>query len=132
MADQSTTATTLGAYLRARRAQLTPAEAGLPVTGRRRVPGLRREEAAELVGMSTDYYVRLEQGRAERPSEEVLEALSRALRLATAERAHLYDLARPPRRRGAGTGAVAAGAASRCGPGCGRWSRRSRTAPRSS
>lgn len=88
----------LGDYLRARRALVSPADAGLQPTGRRRVPGLRREEVAELVGLSTDYYVRLEQGRADRPSDEVLNALSRALRLGSAERAHLYDLARPPRR----------------------------------
>lgn len=98
MAEMSMIASSLGAYLRARRALVTPAEAGLPATGRRRVPGLRREEVAELVGLSSDYYVRLEQGRAERPSDEVLDALSRALRLGSAERAHLYDLARPSRR----------------------------------
>ncbi|WIN00469.1 helix-turn-helix transcriptional regulator [Actinoplanes oblitus] len=98
MADVITIAGSLGDYLRTRRALLSPADAGLPPTGRRRVPGLRREEVAELVGLSTDYYVRLEQGRADRPSDEVLDALSRALRLDTAERAHLYDLARPSRR----------------------------------
>jgi transcriptional regulator with XRE-family HTH domain len=79
---------------------------GLPSTGRRRVPGLRREEVAELVGLSTDYYVRLEQGRADRPSDAVLDALSRALRLGPAERAHLHDLARP-RSRAAGRAPVA-------------------------
>ncbi|MEU6587180.1 helix-turn-helix transcriptional regulator [Nocardia sp. NPDC046763] len=109
MADTSMIATSLGDYLRARRALVSPADAGLPSTGRRRVPGLRREEVAELVGLSTDYYVRLEQGRAEHPSDEVLGALSRALRLGSAERAHLYDLARPPRR------ATAKAAASRWG-----------------
>ncbi|MFI9271039.1 helix-turn-helix transcriptional regulator [Kitasatospora sp. NPDC052896] len=98
MANTNAIANSLGDYLRARRALLSPADVGLPATGRRRVPGLRREEVAELVGLSTDYYVRLEQGRADRPSDEVLEALSRALRLGSAERAHLYDLARPPRR----------------------------------
>ncbi|MDP9848731.1 helix-turn-helix transcriptional regulator [Streptosporangium lutulentum] len=98
MADTNTIATSLGDYLRARRALVSPADVGLPATGRRRVPGLRREEVAELVGLSTDYYVRLEQGRADHPSDEVLDALSRALRLGSAERAHLYDLARPPRR----------------------------------
>ncbi|WP_059006514.1 helix-turn-helix transcriptional regulator [Streptomyces specialis] len=101
MAHTSTLATSLGDYLRARRALVSPADVGLPATGRRRVPGLRREEVAELVGLSTDYYVRLEQGRADRPSAEVLDALSRALRLGSAERAHLYDLARPPRRTAA-------------------------------
>ncbi|GAA5180440.1 helix-turn-helix transcriptional regulator [Rugosimonospora acidiphila] len=98
MVDVSTIAGSLGDYLRRRRALVSPAEVGLPSTGRRRVPGLRREEVAELVGLSTDYYVRLEQGRADRPSDEVLDALSRTLRLGSAERAHLYDLARPPRR----------------------------------
>ncbi|GAA2151322.1 helix-turn-helix transcriptional regulator [Kitasatospora kazusensis] len=92
----------LGGYLRARRALVSPEEAGLPVTGLRRVPGLRREEVAGLVGVSIDYYVRLEQGRADRPSAEVLEALARALRLGSAERAHLFDLARPRRSRQAG------------------------------
>lgn len=101
MPDPTTLAGSLGDYLRARRALVSPADAGLPPTGRRRVPGLRREEVAELVGLSTDYYVRLEQGRADRPSDEVLDALSRALRLGPAERAHLYDLARPPRRTAA-------------------------------
>jgi transcriptional regulator with XRE-family HTH domain len=90
--------TSLGDYLRVRRAQVSPADVGLPETGRRRVPGLRREEVAELVGLSTDYYVRLEQGRADRPSAEVLDALSRALRLNSAEHAHLHDLARLTRR----------------------------------
>ncbi|MET8624242.1 helix-turn-helix transcriptional regulator [Kitasatospora sp. NPDC004669] len=102
MADPNPLAGSLGEYLRARRALLTPEEAGLPPTARRRVPGLRREEVAELVGLSTDYYVRLEQGRADRPSDEVLDAIGRALRLGPAERAHLYDLARPPRRSAAG------------------------------
>ncbi|MFD7582949.1 helix-turn-helix transcriptional regulator [Kitasatospora sp. NPDC059817] len=103
MAEPITLAASLGDYLRTRRALVSPAQAGLPPTGRRRVPGLRREEVAELVGLSTDYYVRLEQGRAERPSDEVLDALGRALRLGPAERAHLYDLARPPRRSAART-----------------------------
>ncbi|MFJ9456385.1 helix-turn-helix transcriptional regulator [Kitasatospora sp. NPDC101447] len=101
MADPIMIAGSLGDYLRARRALVSPADAGLPATGRRRVPGLRREEVAELVGLSTDYYVRLEQGRADRPSDAVLDALGRALRLGPAERAHLYDLARPPRRAAA-------------------------------
>ncbi|MET9181041.1 helix-turn-helix transcriptional regulator [Kitasatospora aureofaciens] len=101
MANRSMITGSLGDYLRARRALVSPADAGLPETGRRRVPGLRREEVAELVGLSTDYYIRLEQGRADRPSDEVLDALGRALRLGPAERAHLYDLARPPRRAAA-------------------------------
>ncbi|AEW92872.1 MULTISPECIES: helix-turn-helix transcriptional regulator [Streptomycetaceae] len=109
MADTSMIANSLGDYLRARRALVSPADVGLPPTGRRRVPGLRREEVAELVGLSTDYYVRLEQGRAQHPSDEVLDALSRALRLGSAERAHLRDLARPPRRAGATTAATTRG-----------------------
>jgi transcriptional regulator with XRE-family HTH domain len=99
MSDTHATSTTLGGYLRARRAQVSPADVGRTSTSRRRVPGLRREEVAELVGLSIDYYVRLEQGRADRPSDEVLDALCRALLLGSAERAHLYDLARPVRRR---------------------------------
>jgi len=95
MADPITIANSLGDYLRARRALVSPADVGLPPTGRRRVPGLRREEVAELAALSTDYYIRLEQGRADRPSDEVLDALGRALRLGAAERAHLRDLARP-------------------------------------
>jgi transcriptional regulator with XRE-family HTH domain len=63
------------------------------------VPGLRREELAQLAGVSVDYYVRLEQGRAGQPSEGVLDAIARALRLDDAERAHVYDLSRPVRRR---------------------------------
>ncbi|MDK1472913.1 helix-turn-helix transcriptional regulator [Streptomyces sp. 549] len=90
----------LGAFLRSRRAQLTPQATGLPPTlGRRRVPGLRREEVAELAGVSLVYYVRLEQGRAANPSDAVLEALARVLRLGPTERTHLRDLARRPRTR---------------------------------
>ncbi|MFF2387171.1 helix-turn-helix transcriptional regulator [Streptomyces sp. NPDC058108] len=88
-------------FLRTRRARITPESAGLPADGRaRRVPGLRREEAARLAGVSTEYYTRLEQGRAAHPSPEVVDALARALRLDTAEREHLTDLlARPGARR---------------------------------
>lgn len=90
----------LGAFLRARRAAVAPDAVGLPGTGsRRRVPGLRREEVADLVGLSTDYYVRLEQGRSGRPSDSVLEAIGAALRLDTPQRRHLQHLAHPPRRR---------------------------------
>ncbi|MEV4561055.1 helix-turn-helix transcriptional regulator [Kitasatospora sp. NPDC049285] len=87
----------LADFLRTRRARLAPEQAGLPADGRpRRVPGLRRDEVARLAGMSTEYYTRLEQGRATNPSEEVREALARALRLDAAEREHLADLlARP-------------------------------------
>ncbi|MEV0191124.1 helix-turn-helix transcriptional regulator [Kitasatospora purpeofusca] len=113
MAGTSTINDRLGDYLRARRALVSPADVGLPPTGRRRVPGLRREEVAELVGLSTDYYVRLEQGRAERPSDQVLDALGRALRLGSAERAHLHDLARPPRQTRPTTAAATRGEALR-------------------
>lgn len=85
----------LAAFLRSRRARLHPDDVGLPVRRQvRRTPGLRREEVAELAGVSTDYIVRLEQGRGLRPSAEVVEALSRALRLNADERTYLFDLAR--------------------------------------
>jgi transcriptional regulator with XRE-family HTH domain len=93
-------------FLTTRRAKLTPERAGLPVYGgNRRVPGLRREEVALLAGISIEYYTRLERGNARGVSEEVLEALARALQLDEVERAHLIDLvstanaARPARRR---------------------------------
>ncbi|MGO4649496.1 helix-turn-helix transcriptional regulator [Nocardia sp. 2YAB30] len=86
----------LGDFLKSRRARLRPHEVGLPDHGgRRRVPGLRREELAHLAGVSVDYYVRLEQGRTLHCSEAVLDAVARALCLDTVERAHLYRLARP-------------------------------------
>lgn len=86
-------ATTLGAFLRARRAQLTPGEVGLPRNdARRRVNGLRREEVAALASISTDYYTRIEQGR--RPaSVGVLDALARGLQLDCDQRAYLFKLA---------------------------------------
>ncbi|QFG20661.1 helix-turn-helix domain-containing protein [Actinomadura sp. WMMB 499] len=83
----------LGAHLTARRALVTPADAGLPATGHRRVPGLRREEVAMLAGVSADYYVRLEQGRERSPSAQVLDALAAALRLDDDGRLHLFRLA---------------------------------------
>jgi transcriptional regulator with XRE-family HTH domain len=89
----------LAAFLRSRREQLDPRDFRLPERRQiRRTPGLRREEVAELAGVSTDYIVRLEQARGLRPSAEVLEALSRALRLTADERVYLFDLAqqRPP------------------------------------
>jgi transcriptional regulator with XRE-family HTH domain len=87
---------TLGEFLRSRRAALTPEAAGLPDYGeRRRVPGLRREELARLAGVSVGYYVRLEQDQSRGVSPAVLEALARALRLDDDERAHLHRLARP-------------------------------------
>lgn len=84
----------LGDFLRSRRARLAPQAVGLPGGNRRRTPGLRREEVAELAGIGTDWYVRLEQGRDVRPSLATVNALARALRLEPAERAHLRALAR--------------------------------------
>ena len=82
-------------FLVSRRARITPEQAGLPAYGgSRRVAGLRREEVALLAGVSIDYYVRLERGRAPGASESVLEGIARALQLDEAERAHLFDLAR--------------------------------------
>lgn len=82
-------------FLTTRRARLTPEQAGLSAFGTtRRVPGLRREEAAMLAGVSVDYYTRLERGNLSGVSESVLESLARALRLDEAEREHLFDLAR--------------------------------------
>jgi transcriptional regulator with XRE-family HTH domain len=83
----------LAACLRSWRDRLSPAEAGLPAGGTRRAPGLRREEVAQLAGLSLDYLARLEQGRASNPSPSVLAPLARALRLTDAERDHLYRVA---------------------------------------
>ena len=83
----------LGVYLQARRARITPESAGVPSIGRRRVPGLRREEVAMLAGISVDYYLRLERGRDRNPSSQVLEALARVLQLDDEHRAHLIALA---------------------------------------
>ena len=83
----------LGAFLRSRRERLRPQDAGLPSGPRRRTPGLRREEVAVLAHISTEYYVRLEQGRAPRPSGEVLAGIAGALRLTGAESDHLHVLA---------------------------------------
>ncbi len=88
-------ATGVGDCLRARRGRLRPADVGYPADPRRRVPGLRREEVAVLAGLSVDYYVRLEQGRA-RPSAAVLDALADALLLDDAGRHHLHRLAGGP------------------------------------
>ncbi|MEU7377997.1 helix-turn-helix transcriptional regulator [Streptomyces albidoflavus] len=83
-----------GAYLRARRAQVTPEQVGLgAATGIRRTPGLRREELASLAGISLDYYVRLERGKETRPSPAVVDALARALLLDRFEHRHLRELA---------------------------------------
>lgn len=84
--------TALGAFLRARREGLSPAEVGLSGSGRRRTPGLRREEVAALAGVSIDYLVRLEQGRDTHPSAAVLAAIADALRLSPDERHHLHKL----------------------------------------
>ena len=88
----------LGATLRVWRDRLAPAAVGLPPSGARRAAGLRREELSDLAGISVDYLVRLEQGRADNPSPQVIAALARALQLTNTERDHLYRLARlvPP------------------------------------
>ncbi|MFG1806763.1 helix-turn-helix transcriptional regulator [Streptomyces sp. NPDC049040] len=92
--------TDLRDFLRSRRARLSPSEAGLAAEpGTRRVPGLRREEVARLAGVSVDYYVRLERGRGVNVSEQVLDAIARALRLDDTERGHLFAVARPARGR---------------------------------
>lgn len=86
----------LGSFLRSRRARLTPHQAGLASYGARRVPGLRREELAQL-GVSATYYSRLEQGQSSDASEAVIDALASALELDGDERTHLHDPARPTR-----------------------------------
>jgi transcriptional regulator with XRE-family HTH domain len=85
--------TDFGRTVRRWRDRVSPGAAGLPVGGHRRAPGLRREELAQLAGISVDYITRLEQGRATNPSEQVVEALGRALRLSGAEREHLFTVA---------------------------------------
>src|SRR3979411_124011 len=85
--------TTVAEFLRNRREQLQPADVGLPHKGRRRSPGLRREEVAALAGVSIDYLVRLEQGRDTRPSPSGIAALADALRLDDDQRRQLYTLA---------------------------------------
>jgi len=88
----------LGDFLRSRRARIQPAEVGLPSHGRRRVPGLRREEVAQLAGVSVDYYIRLEQGRGPSVSDSVLDAIARVLRLDETEHTYLHAVARPPKK----------------------------------
>ncbi|PPF79636.1 transcriptional regulator, partial [Subtercola sp. Z020] len=90
----------LADFLRRRREALHPADVGLPPGARRRTAGLRREEVAALSGMSTDYYARMEQQRGPQPSEQMLGAIARGLRLTLDERDHLFRLAghTPPRR----------------------------------
>ena len=90
---------TLGQFLRSRRARLTPEQVGLVSYGPRRVPGLRREELAQLAGVSTTYYTRLEQDQNHQVSPSVIDGLARALRLADDERAHLHHIAAPRPRR---------------------------------
>ncbi|MET9362879.1 helix-turn-helix transcriptional regulator [Streptomyces sp. NPDC006632] len=103
MKEDEESANRLGDYLRARRELISPAQAGIPPGGNRRVPGLRREEVALLAGISPDYYLRLERGRDTHPSPQVLESLARVLRLDDVERTYLLGLsaARPraPRRK---------------------------------
>ncbi|MCO5992162.1 helix-turn-helix domain-containing protein [Actinoallomurus rhizosphaericola] len=98
----------LGDYLRARRAVVMPWDVGLPDGGERRVPGLRRDEVALLAGVSTDYYIRLEQGRERHPSEQVLRAIAGALRLDGSAAGHLFRLGLPALATAAAEPAVAA------------------------
>lgn len=94
MTSERQSGTELGRFLSARRARVTPAEVGLTAgTGRRRTPGLRREELATLSGISIDYYTRLERGKETRPSPSVIDALARALLLEDDEHEHLRSLA---------------------------------------
>jgi transcriptional regulator with XRE-family HTH domain len=83
----------LGAFLKSRRDRVRPGDVGLPTGPRRRVPGLRRDEVAQLAGSSVDYYIELERGAGAQPSEQMLAALARALRLSRDERDHLFSLA---------------------------------------
>src|SRR5437763_13389808 len=88
-----------GDFLRSRRAKLNPKAVGLPDGRRRRTPGLRREEVAELAGIGVDWYIRLEQGRSVTPSAATIDALARALRLSRAEHRHLKQLTANTDRR---------------------------------
>ncbi|MEU9400855.1 helix-turn-helix transcriptional regulator [Streptomyces sp. SID4985] len=89
-------------FLTTRRAKITPDQVGLPSVGRRRVPGLRREEVALLAGVSAEYYVQIERGQVAGVSDEVLHAVATALRLDDVETAHLFDLARAAGKAGRG------------------------------
>ena len=89
----------LGDYLRSRRAQVRPEDVGLQAGSRRRVAGLRREELATLAGISSEYYLRLEQGRDKHPSAQILDALARALQLDIKATDYLHQLAGPAGRR---------------------------------
>ena len=86
----------LASFLRDRREALRPADVGLPAGSRRRTPGLRREEVADLAHMSVEYYARLEQARSPQPSAPILDGIADALRLTVAERSHLFRLAGVP------------------------------------
>jgi transcriptional regulator with XRE-family HTH domain len=86
----------LGAFLKSRRDRIRPSDVGLPTGPRRRVPGLRRDEVAHLAGASVEYYIELERGAGAQPSEQMLAALARALRLTVDERDHLCHLAGRP------------------------------------
>ncbi|AEW94413.1 MULTISPECIES: helix-turn-helix transcriptional regulator [Streptomycetaceae] len=98
--DRKEGSSELGEFLRTRRARLQPEDVGLVSYGnRRRVPGLRREELAQLAGVSVAYYTRLEQGQSGNASDDVLDAIARALRLGEDEVAHLRNLARPRRAK---------------------------------
>jgi transcriptional regulator with XRE-family HTH domain len=101
----------LAAFLRSRRERLTPHQVGIPITGRRRTPGLRREEVAQLAGVGVTWYTWLEQGRDIRPSDQVLGAIARTLQLDPYESAHLYTLAGLPARPSQQANAVPPGAA---------------------
>src|SRR5262247_3137263 len=89
----------LGDFLRSRREKLSPRVVGLPPGRRRRTPGLRREEVAELAGIGVDWYIRLEQGRSVSPSSMTVDALARALRLSNVEHRHLRLLTHTTDRR---------------------------------
>jgi len=86
----------LGAFLRSRRERIRPEDVGLTPGPRRRVPGLRRDEVSSLAGASVEYYTELERGAGSQPSDQMLAALARALRLSKDERDHLYHLANRP------------------------------------
>src|SRR5258708_29704051 len=100
--DETERRQALADFLRTRRARLQPTELGLPTRRRRRTPGLRREEVAELANIGVSWYTLLEQGQAVNPSRQVLESLAQALKLNQAEKQHLFLLAGqelPPKAR---------------------------------
>lgn len=106
MNSRNTDPSELGTFLRARRSELSPSDVDLPEGGaQRRVPGLRREEVAQLAAISTDYYTRLEQGRIP-PSAPVLASLARALRLDDDQRTYMNELAGANTRRRRSLGAA--------------------------